>query len=171
MQQKWQQLAPEQQQNFKIGAIVLTLVIAYFIFYLPLQHSIQRLQQNVQQQQSLLTWMEAANKKITALQHNQGAKITVEISQPLLPIIEQSLKSSNLNKQLSELTQTETNKVRLKFKQVAFDSLITWLTTLWQKQGIETIELNVIPQKKPGIVEASVLLASYKANEAQTKSE
>lgn len=157
MKEKWEQLQPNERLTVVIGAIALVLILGYFSFYRPLQLGIEKLETENSDQQALLSWMEPAAKRISILRTLQTTKTESKLA--LLPLLEESLKSTDLNKQASEISQTEGNKVRIKFKQVSFDQLITWLSELWKKYGIEVTDMTVVPKKPTGFVEATVILS------------
>lgn len=158
MKERWQQLNPNEQRTVISGAIALGLIFGYFFLYSPLTSKITELQQETAQQQALLSWMEPAAKHIQSLRSIQVPK-TGTSTLALLPLIEQSLKGADLNKQVVELNQTEAHKVRIKFKQVSFDQLVLWLGNLWKNNSIDAEQLSVTPGQTPGIVEATVVVS------------
>lgn len=143
--------------------MVFFILLSILIFIHTLHSKTEQLQQNIEKELSLANWIERASHQINALKKLHGNQLIASSSHSkknTLTVIESSLQASELTKTLSELNQVENNKVHLKFKKVSFDQLIHWLTQLWHQQGIAIIELQVTPQKPPGLVEATLLLSA-----------
>lgn len=159
MKEKWQQLSDKDRQLALSSLAIIAVIFCYFFLFRPLHNGIENLHEEVVQQQSLLTWMEPTAKQILNLRTHRVVEST---HLALLPLLEQSLKSTDLNKQVGELSQTEASKVKINFKLVAFDKLIIWLDDIWKKYGIEADEINVTPKMPTGYVEATLVLTLSK---------
>lgn len=156
MKEWWLNLSLREKQTFSIGLILITLLLFYWLIWLPISNQVTEKRERIQNSQNLLTWMEATNITISELEKN-NTPIT-NSSGSILGIIQNEINNSNFAEKSSGLHQVENNTVQFNLKKISFDDFIAWLTQLWQTQGLMVTQLTITPDTKPGIVSADVVL-------------
>lgn len=158
MKQWWLGLSLREKQTLILGGAAVAIFIFYAFIWSPLDNKVMTMRTQIQQNQKLLAWMQAADKKLT----NMSEQITISQNSTgsLLSTTQKEINDSSLAKQLTQLRQTESDAVQLSFKQVDFDNLITWLTHSSRQQGFKIAQLTIAPSEAPGIVSAELQLQS-----------
>lgn len=159
MKQWWLNLALREKQTVGAGAIAVAMFIVYAWIWSPLDNKIVSMRKQIQQDQKLLVWMQAADKQLNNAE-NHAQSPSSPSSASLLSLAQKQIKQSTLANQLSQLRQTDSESVQLSFKQVDFDKLVAWLTNSWHEQGLMVAQLTVAPSDTPGIVSAELQLKS-----------
>lgn len=158
MKDWWQNLSFREKQAALLGSIVIILFLFYEMVWSPFTDHIESLRHSLIQNQALLTWMQDTDKKIQSLEKNQyHDKIQAKTS--LLSLIQNQLQQTPLGRSVSEVRQADNNAVELQFEKVNFDSLIVWLTRLWQQHGLLVTDIAVKPTGARGIVKGNVVLS------------
>lgn len=154
---KWQSLNARERFYLKIGSIFIVLIIIYYGLILPLNDSIDNLQQQISTQRSLALWMQPRVKALrTEVGHAQ--QIQTIASSELLPEIDTRLKQSSLSSMVEEISQTDSDSVRVTFKSVPFDNLATWLVKQWKTSHIAVTEFDAQKGEKAGLVKVTLTL-------------
>lgn len=160
MKEWWFNLNLREKQMVGLGVTVTIMALLYGLIWSPLHNSVSALRDQIQRNQQLLSWMQAADQQIQT-----AAKMTPTPTAPhnaasWLSIVQNNVKQSPLAKNLTQLVQADNDSVKLTFQQVDFDLLISWLTELWQQQGLVVTQLTITSGSTPGIVGAEFILKS-----------
>ena len=88
----WQGLQPRERVMLLVGGVALLFALFYFLLWQPVMNARMQMQQEVQQQRTLLQWMKEAASEAKALRgisgQNGGAKGLG--GQSLLSLVDQS---------------------------------------------------------------------------------
>lgn len=160
MKQWWQELSLREKQSVSVGSIAIAIFIIYSWIWSPLDHKITSMRTQIEQNQKLLAWMQAADKQLANSAKQIQSTSTTSTSKSLLSIAQNQIKQSSLSNQSYQLRQAESDSVQLSFKQVDFDKLITWLSDASRQQTLMISQLTVAPSDTPGIVSAELQLTS-----------
>lgn len=160
MKQWWLALSRQEKQSVSAGSIAVAIFIIYAWIWSPLDHKITSMRTQIEQNQKLLVWMQAADSQLEKSANQIQSASSTHASASLLTVAQHQIKQSALANQSYQLRQAESDSVQLSFKQVDFDKLITWLTDSWHQQGLIVTQLTVAPSETPGIVSAELLLTS-----------
>ncbi|PHQ81605.1 MAG: hypothetical protein COB66_01735 [Coxiella sp. (in: Bacteria)] len=131
----WHEREQREQYILIGGGIIAAILLVYMLIWRPLSIHIADQQQNVTQNQALLTWMTTADTRLAQLKAMGYIKKT-NASQAMLVTIEQSLVSSKLSPYVSNTQQQNTQQIQLTLKQVPFDKFIDWAEALWKSDNI-----------------------------------
>ena len=115
------------------------------------------LRNQIRANQKLLTWMQAADNRMQLLEKNRQ-KSTAKAHGSLLSIVQNNVNKSPVAKEASQLQQTDSESVQLRFQHVNFDVLVEWLTQLWQQQGIIVSQATITPNGAASNVSAELVL-------------
>ena len=157
MKEWWLELSIRERLLLSIGGSIGLVLLGYFLLWTPLSTYVNDLHTSIVEQQSLLTWMQNAIKELQQLQA-QSPQTQPVTTGAILSIVEESIKKNNLDENAPQITQSDQDKVTIKFTEVPFDNLISWLTDLWKQYQISIEQLNVIPAKITGVVAAEIVL-------------
>lgn len=160
MKEWWFNLNLREKQTVSIGATAMIMALLYGLIWSPLHNSVTALRDQIQHNQQLLSWMQATDQQIQATEKRAQTPAATHNAGSWLSIVQDNLKQNLLAKSLTQLVQADNNSVKLNFQQVDFDSLIFWLTELWQQQGLVITQLTITSGSTPGIVNAEFILKS-----------
>ena len=96
---------------------------------------------------------------ISHLGELQGANGSApDLSSPLASIVERTAGDSGLGEQLKTNQPEGDNSLRVKFEGASFDTLVLWVSSLQQEQGIQ-VQSATIDRAAAGTVVATLVLA------------
>ena len=157
MKEWWNNLALREKQTLSVGIFFLSLFLIYILLWSPLNTKVMSLRSHIQQNQELLTWMDAADKRIQVLEKTAQTKPAARPTGSLLSVIQKQINRTPLVTALTQLHQVDNESVQLTFEKVNFDQLITWLTGISQ-QGLLTTQLSITPGTTLGVVSADLII-------------
>ncbi len=158
MKEWWFNLSLREKQTVSLGVAAIIVALFYIIIWSPLHSSVASLRDQVQHNKQLLTWMQTTDRQIQAAEKISKVPTTTHSTASWLSIVQDNLKQSTLVNSLTQLAQADHDSVKLRFQQVDFDSLISWLTALWQQEGLVVTQLVVKPTNVAGMVETEFVL-------------
>lgn len=148
-------LKSREQLALVILSVFLILYLFTFAFVMPLKKEYLQLKEEVAYEKSLLHFMETAREKIKG--HKKTPSAYQNIS--LLQAMEQSIANNALNHFKHDISQNNnTNKATIRFSEVPFLHLISWLNNLNQRYKITTQTATITPSNTPGIVTVELTL-------------
>lgn len=158
MKELWDNLSAKDRRIAIAGAIVLTIVIAYMAIWLPMSARVDRLQENIVEQQALLQWMREASAQATALRATQGVSSAQRTGSSLLALVDQTARSQQLGPAIRRVEPKGDNAVRVQLEGAAFDNVVAWLENLRKNYGITVDTVSIDRQEVPGQITASLIL-------------
>lgn len=138
-----------------VGGITLLLMLTLW-----LKSDNHQLEENLTLQESRLDKMRRSAELATTLKQQMPAQEKLDHNQSLLSTADQTIRSSGLEKNLTRIEPDEKNAVHIWFDTVAFDPLLSWLTSLQKDHGVGVSRLTVRRSDKPGIVQARLTLTN-----------
>lgn len=154
----WLNLNLREKQTVSLGGLALIIALLYFLIWAPLSNSVATFRDQIQHNQNLLAWMKTADTKIQAAE-KMGQAPAMHSTGSHLSIVQNELKKSPLANNITQLVQADNDSVKLSFQRVDFDSLLSWLTELWQQQGFIVTQLTAKAVDAPGMVSAELILS------------
>jgi general secretion pathway protein M len=144
---RWQQLTLRERILVAGGGVVLVLLLLYTLIWEPLSSAVYRYRQDVITNKMLLLQIQQAGPEIKSLR-SQVKRSQIKDQADLLSVVERLVRKSRLQSTVSEIGLGTENTVRLRFDDVPFDELMTWLIELQQKEGIvvNTFTLEKLPE-------------------------
>lgn len=157
LKQKWQELQPRERMLLSIGTLFIIVLLFYYGIVSPLNQAANQAKSTYIYQQNLVNWM---RPRVQAISSNHTAQTPSQtLSQnELLPTIDSRLKSTTFARSVEQVTQDGNNNVRITFKAVPFDDLLTWLITQWQTSRIAVSDIDVQKGKKQGLTDVNLTL-------------
>lgn len=154
----WHTLASREQKIVAIGGTIATILIIYVLIWQPFSGAVNNAKKDMINKRNLVTWMQHATARITTLRKSGTIRQNIG-NTSLLTFVDNSLRSNNLNRYVTQIKQADDNKVSLNFNRAPFDELISWLTKIWQQDGINTTSATFQKTDKQGLVKTSLILS------------
>lgn len=152
------QLRPNDRRALIIGLAVLVVVLGYLFIWEPAAKHLVQLRQTVNEQQSLLTWMQQAAQQVQQLRGSTGGAAKIADGQSLLAVVDQSAKSGHLGTAMKRVEPEGQNTVRVWFEQANFDDLVLWLEGLQRTYNVGVANIVIERQTTPGLVNVRLSL-------------
>jgi general secretion pathway protein M len=153
----WQNLAKRERAFLRTMLIVIGIALLYFVIYQPINKTIAELQQAVNYQNTIVQSIKPKVAEIQSFKHSTAQANQVNANN-LLSVVDQNLKQQQLDRYTSEVSQTSSNGVQIKFSNISFDQLLQWLIALWQRYQIQVSQIEVKPTKTIGNVEVLLIV-------------
>ncbi len=150
-------LSPRERRLLYIGSAVAAVLLFYLTVWAPLSANVDRLRENVAEQQRLEAWMLQAKEEVLRLRQAAAGKIK-RSRQSLLALTDQSAKRQGLAQAIKRVQPDGQNKVNIRLEGAAFDDVVTWLETLQAQHGVSVVSITVDRQDQPGLVDARLTL-------------
>lgn len=156
----WYRRSNRERSIALIGAAFIFVLLTNLYVIQPMRDNVVRLKQNVCNNQKMLAKIQVISKKLEQLRDKEQVETTGSFL-AVMAAAQETLKVSSVRKEVSQIIKDPDNKVRVRFNEVSFDGLISWLVTLWNQRGMIIEEANVKEIKaRPGMVSAEVVLHS-----------
>lgn len=139
-----------------LGAAFLAVMLVYAVLLHPYLASRKALQDDVQRQQALLTWMRPAALQIQSLRGQQPSGLPA--GQSMLAVVDRSAGDAGFGGALKQVQTNSDGSVHVQMQAAGFDSLMRWLGDLHRQYGISVRDLNAQRSSTPGSVDASLTL-------------
>jgi general secretion pathway protein M len=158
LQQYWHQLQPREQRIVLGGSIATAILLLYALVFQPLMNHVAEQKQTLTQQAALSTWMQPRIQDIVRLRQQVGTR-TLATPETLLTTVDSAVKSSNIAKSVTALSQNAPQRVTLHANSVPFDNLIDWLGDTTKNYGLRIQHFSVTPSGHNGLVHADIELS------------
>jgi general secretion pathway protein M len=148
-------LAPRERIMVSLAAAVVVLALVYAAAWSPLSSSVDRLEQSVEEQQSLKQWMQQSAAEVNRLRSTAGSGGD---HRSLLAVVDQTSKQSQLAPAVKRVEPDGQELVRVTLEQASFDDLVTWLGNLQQRFGVNVADVSIDRQADSGRVNVRLTL-------------
>ena len=152
-------LTQRERQMVLSAAAVIVLFIIYQSWSSFTEH-VDKLQDRVNNQQNIMSWMQQAANEVKQLRGSAGASERPKGKQLLLGLIDRSAKQNNLGSNLQKVQPEGQQGVRVWLEKAAFDNIVIWLDNLQYQHGLVITDISVDSQDVAGAVNARVLIES-----------
>lgn len=153
-------LAPRERNALITGGIVLGILLAYSLLWLPFSKKVERLEKSVQEQRALQQWIQNASAEAQRLRATQGTASSMAgmAGQSLLSVVDQAAKKGRLGTALKRMEPEGATKVRVWIEQAAFDDVILWMGDLKNSYGAQVTNLSMDRQGTSPLVNARITI-------------
>ncbi|MGA9851563.1 MAG: type II secretion system protein M [Gammaproteobacteria bacterium] len=150
-------MALEKRERWVLGGgtVILLIFIIYVGIFSPYINYRHALAAQVQDQRTLLAWMQPAARRIESLHGNQPAALP---GGSLLSAVNTSVSGAGLGNALQQAQQAGDGSVHAQFSGADFDSLVRWLDDLHRTYGIVPEDMTVTRGSAPGLVDVNLTL-------------
>jgi type II secretory pathway component PulM len=122
----------------------------------PYQSGVSTLRQDIEQQNTDLTWMKSAVARLPAggITDSDNGQ---EINGTLANFINQVVLSQKLSDQLSQISPIGNDEIRMRYKAIDFNRLVSFIAQV-NTSGLEVKDIRILPADIPGIVDSHIVL-------------
>ena len=159
VKQWFNELAPRERQMVSAALVVIILFVIYQTWTSFVSH-VDKLQHRVDNQQTILTWMQQAANEVKQLRGSAGTSNRPKGKQLLLGLIDRSAKQNQLGGSLQKVQPEGEQGVRIWLEKAPFKSIIIWLDNLQYQHGLVVTDISLESQDVTGTVSARVLIES-----------
>lgn len=149
-------LEQRERQALAIGGLCLALMFVYVAVLHPFLSAKHALETRVEEQQSMLDWMQPAAAQIQMLRGQQPSHL--QPGQSLLSMVDRSAGEAGFGPALKQVQTNSDGSVRVQMQGVSFDDLVRWLESVHRQYGISVSELTAQRGSGPGTVDATLSL-------------
>jgi general secretion pathway protein M len=149
---KYAALSERERRMLLLGALAAVLIIVFGIV-LPLDRSVSKTQQRLQQKRADLVWMQSVAPELSGL-----APPPQSTGESLLLIVDRSARESGLASSLAGSEPGGAGSLSIRLEKAPFDTLIAWLARLSQQNGVTVESATVEKAGTPGLVNAAIVL-------------
>lgn len=135
------------------GAAFVIGFIIYSLIYSPLVHGIRDKQQQLQEKQQTLSWLQQMHEHYVAVKMPE----TMDKS-TLLSIFADQLKSTSFHTFQYQLQQTGTGDIQLSFEKVPYNAFLAWLWGVRQNYAFTIEQFTAEKTDTEGVVKLSVVI-------------
>lgn len=151
-------LQAREQRMVLFGSIALALLLLIGGVVLPLQSAVSNARERAQSRRDDLEWMRANAPEIRegtmSLRHDTGEAPVV--------LVDRTGHEAGLGSALRGTQPSGATGVRVQLEGAPFDSLVQWLDTLEQRNGLSIESITIDRAAQAGAVNASVTLNQTK---------
>ncbi|WP_335923933.1 type II secretion system protein M [Shewanella indica] len=142
----WESLAQREQQLVAAMAVIVAVGVLYWGIWTPISNAEQKAQNNLNAQTQMLSFVKQTANKIAGIKQS-GNRPALKGS--LSTVVTQNAASYDL-----EITRMapQGKQIQIWMDEVPFDSLISYLGDLVQKQGLSLDSLDLAEGDSPGMV-------------------
>jgi general secretion pathway protein M len=158
MKEFWSGLSPRDRRILIIGAVLLAVLLPYWLVWQPLTERAASLERSVAAQHADLAWMQAAAERVRGLQAAAPATPAARGGQSPLAIIDRTAREGPLVGTVRRVQPEGAGAVRVWLEDAPFDDLVLWLGTLETRYGLRVTSLVVDRQPAEGRVHARLSL-------------
>jgi general secretion pathway protein M len=148
-------LALRERVMVSIAAVFIVLALIYAVAWSPLNSSVSRLEQSVEEQQVLKQWMQQSATEVNRLRNAAGGAAD---HRSLLAVVDQTSKQSQLAPAVKRIEPDGQELVRVTLEQASFDDLVTWLGSLQRNFGVSVADVSIDRQAASGRVNVRLTL-------------
>ncbi|WP_371187744.1 type II secretion system protein GspM [Thalassotalea maritima] len=146
MKQWWLGLNQREQRLAIIMASVVVIFVFFTAVWQPLNQSITKAEQKLARQQQLAIWVDEHLFKLKALEQTTGKRVS---SASLSTVVNRTARRQNID--IARM-QPQGEDLQVWIDEVPFNTFITWLDTLANKEGLKVMSLDVSESNTSGSI-------------------
>ncbi len=151
-------LQQRERQLVLAASIIVTVTLLYLVIWEPMHNGLEEQEQKYHTQLEILEWMQKASIEARTLRASGVSNRTVNSTQPVTLLVENSTTTAGLKPFMSKLESTSDKGARITLDAVSFDQMLLWLNTLQTQYGITVSSANLDRDDKPGAVNVRMTL-------------
>lgn len=149
-----ERLNERERRMVMIGGIAAVVLLVLGVI-LPLENSVAKAQQRIEQKQTDLAWMRNVGPELAS-----AGPVAASPTSPdsLLVVVDRAARESGLGSSLTSSEPQGQGKLRVRLEKAQFDILVGWVARLSDQHGIGVESATVDNAGTPGLVNAGLVL-------------
>lgn len=149
----WKSISLRERLILIVGIAVILILVADSLLVAPFQSHQQELKEQIEQGRQDLAWMQDAVHRLPS------SPATIKrVKGRLISFVDQQIGKAGMKKNMKQMTPVDQNMVRVRFSSVEFSKLLQLFNQM--SGAVEIGEARILPEGKPGIVSASLVLTA-----------
>lgn len=158
-QRQFEALPARDRSALKILALCLGILFLYFACWSPAQNYMSANHDLLEQRVELLKQVKSNSAILAAMNKQNGSSQTPKInSQQLVSTVTSMAQQQGVA--LKRFEPSGERELKVWVDDVAFDKLVSWLSVLKARIGVEVDQISLERQDKPGLISARLTLRS-----------
>lgn len=134
-------LNPRERQVLALGAVVLVLILAYTLVWVPWHDALQRLRTQVPAKQATLSWMQEQAQQVEPLVKLDKKQPNNNV--PLLTVVETTAATAKMRDLIRRMSPgDQEGQVKVWLTEASFDNWLLWLEQL-RKEAVEVVSSTI----------------------------
>lgn len=156
VQQFYGRLGQREQRVVLLGAAAALLLLVIAIL-MPLQTGVTAAAQRVSQKRDDLSWLQSLGPRLSTLRVTTPAPLR----ESLVVLVDRTARDAGIGKSLVGSDPSGNGGLNVRFEQAPFDALVTWLSQLGERYGVQAESASFQTGKDPGTVDATLVLRPH----------
>jgi general secretion pathway protein M len=157
MREWYDSLAPRERIVVSVGAVLVGVLLFWGLVIAPLDSSVTRLGQRVDDKRELIVWMQQAAVRIKGA-GPEAAAAGDSGDGSLVVLVDRSARSAGLGGALTRNQPVGEDGIRIQLRDASFDAMARWLTQLKTNNGLALESASIERGTAAGTVNASLVL-------------
>ena len=157
MREWFDNLAPRERIVVLVGAVIVGVMLFWGLVIAPLDSSVTKLSQRVDDKRELIVWMQQAAARIKAAGPG-AADGASDGDGSLVVLVDRSARSAGLGGALTRNQPVGDDGIRVQLRDASFDAMARWLTQLKSTNGLALDSASIERGAAAGTVNASLVL-------------
>ena len=154
----WHGLHDREQQLVLVATVLLACLLSYSLLWNPLIVARDSKRVQVQNNQTLLTWMQTQAIQIEQIKLANPNALQTANSRSLLATVDSLASQLGLRSAIQQIEPVGQHGATLSMDEINFDALMTMLGELEKNGYINVDEANISKSEKTGMVKARILV-------------
>ena len=154
----WHGLHDREQQLVLVATVLLACLLSYSLLWNPLIVARDSKRIQVQNNQTLLTWMQTQARQIEQIKLANPNALQTANSRSLLATVDSLASQLGLRSAIQQIEPVGQHGATLSMDEINFDALMTMLGELEKNGYINVAEANISKSEKTGMVKARILV-------------
>lgn len=157
LKEKFAALSARERMIVIGGGVLVLLVAVYLLALSPFYRAIDQRSERLDRKQADLSWMHTVAAELQAAGAAPAAA-AASTGESLVVLVDRTARESGLASALTGQTPTGAGGIRVRFENAPFDTLVTWMGQLVQRNGVHIDQATMDRGEKDGLVNASFVL-------------
>ncbi len=149
-------LGERERRTLLLGAVAALLILIVAIV-MPLQTSVDAAASRIEQKRNDLTWLQSLGPQLGALR----ASAPAPLHESLVVLVARTARDDGIGMELVGSEPSGNGGLNVHFERAPFDGLVTWLSHLADRYGVQAESASIEAAKDPGTVDATLVLRTH----------
>ncbi|HEX4049270.1 MAG TPA: type II secretion system protein GspM [Steroidobacteraceae bacterium] len=146
----------ERERRMVIIGAAAALVLLILAVLMPLQQSVSASAQRIEHKRDDLSWLQSVAPQLGSL----AVTAPAPLRESLVALADRTARDGGIGKSLVGSQPAGNGGLNVRFEQVPFDALVSWLSQLGDRYGVHAESATIEADAMPGVVNATLVLRS-----------
>lgn len=154
----WASLQPRERHVLSWGALLVSVILFYALFWQPLQKSISFMEESVRDLRTSSVWVEQRAEEMQRETRPSPRPSSAAAGQSLLSMVETTANKARLGKAIQQMVPSKDGReVSVVLEEADFNQWVLWVDDLYKNYNVGMSQINAEKDdEKPNIAEIRV---------------